>query len=182
MLQSCLIVHDHIGIVGNVLVHLALEHGIDVAVAAFALGPAHDQHIEVILLDQGLGELHFREIPLGHTGGDGLFQLCLGHFLPDLSQRGLHLHAQNLVEVGIGICVHYQHRAVALLAQAVDHHTADGGFSDAAFTGDCDGMRLCHGIAPRLLNSGIRPGPEVPHPGRCRPHRRTCSGYTCGCR
>ena len=150
MLQPRLVVHDHVGIVGQILAKLRLQHAVDIAVAALALGASHDQHVEIVVLDQGVAELHFRVVRLGHALGNGAFQLCLCHFLPDLAERGLHLHAQNFVQVGIGIGVHHKDGAALLCAQVVDDHAAGSGFAHAALSGNGNGMR-CHSLV--LLKS-----------------------------
>ena len=157
VLKTGFVVHDHVGIVGNVLGNLGLQYAIDVEVAALALGAAHDQHIEVVVLNEGLTELHLGVVRLGHAGGDGALQLGLSHFLPDLPQRGLHLHAQNLVQVGVGVGVHHEDGAVLLFAQIIDQHAAGGGFTHAALTGNRNGMRhnftlLCHLEKMRIDN------------------------------
>ena len=144
VLQSCLIVHDQIPVILGILVHLGFQHAIDVAIAALALGSAHDQHIVIVLFNESGIELELCVFGLGHTGGDGAFQLRLGHFLPDGTQGGFYLHTQDFIQVGIGVGVHHQDGAVLLFAEVVNNHAAGGGLAYPTLTGDCDGMRCCH--------------------------------------
>ena len=144
MLQTGFVVHYQIAVIFGILVDLGLENAVDVAIAALALGPAHDNHVEIVLLDEGVAELHVRIVGLGHAGGDGPLQLGLGHFLPDGAQRNALLHTQNFVQVGVCVCVHHQDGSLLLLAEIVHDHAAGGGLAYAAFTGDRNGMGCCH--------------------------------------
>ena len=145
MLQPRLVVHDHIAIVFGVLVHLGLEDPIDIAVAPLALGAAHDKHIEVVFFHESGIEFEFGVIRFGHSGGDGVPpQLGFRHFLPDFAQTGLNLHAQDLIEVAVGVRVHDQDRSLLLLAKVINDHAAGRGFAHAALTGYSDGVRCAH--------------------------------------
>ena len=150
MLQPRLVVHDNIGIVGQIFSKLRLQYAVDIAVAALALGTTHDQHVKIVVLDQGVAELHFRVVRLGHPLGNGAFQLRLRHFLANLAEGGLYLHAKNLVQVGIGIGVHHKDGAALLAAQVVDDHAAGSGFAHTTLSGNGNGMR-CHSLV--LLKS-----------------------------
>ena len=156
MLQPGLVVDDHIFVVADVLVDLRFQHAVDKAVAALALSPAHDQHVIVVLLHQRGAELHLSVIRLGHTGRHGAVLLGLCHLLADIAQRGLDLHAQHLVEVGIGIRVHHQQRALPRLAQIVDEHAAGGRFADATLTCHCNDMCLSHSLYHPFAFCGVR--------------------------
>ena len=104
----------------------------------------------------GVVKFHFGVVGLGHPGGDGALQLCLGHFLPDLAEGNFRLHPQHFVEVGIGIRVHHQNGAVVLLAQIINDHTAGCGFAHAALAGNCDGMGCSHSHMLPLLGMGTK--------------------------
>ena len=144
VLQTGLVVHDNIGIVLGVLVHLGFQHAVDVAIAALALGAPHDNHVEIIVFNQGIIEFHLGIVRLGHALGNGALQLGLSHFFPNLPQGNVCLHAQHLVEVGVGIGIHHQDRPLMLFAQVINNHTAGCGFAHAALAGDCNGMGSCH--------------------------------------
>ena len=148
MLQSGLVVDDHILVVAHVLVDLRLEYAVDKAVAALALCAAHDQHVIVVLLHQRGAELHFGVIRLCHTGRHGAVFLRLGHLLANVAQRGLHFHAQHFIQVGVGVGVHDQQRALSRLAQIVDQHAAGGRLADAAFARHCNDMCFSHSFDP----------------------------------
>ena len=160
VLQARLVVHDHVGVILGVLVHLGFQNAIDIAIASLALGPAHDQHVEVVLFDEGVVELHFGVIRLGHARGDRAGLLRMGHLLPDLTQSDIGLHAQDLVEVGVGIRVHNQDGTLLLLAQIFDDHAAGSGFAHTALTGYGNRMRIWHRNAPLKRcgqQGGLRP-------------------------
>ena len=144
VLQARLVVHDQIGIILGVLVHLGLQHTVYITIAALALGAAHDQHIEVVFLDEGVVKLHFGIVCLGHSRGNGTGLFGVSHLFPDLTQGDVGFHAQNLVEVTVGIRVHNQDGALFLLAQILNDHAAGSGLADAAFSGNGNGMGICH--------------------------------------
>ena len=168
MLKARLVIHNEIGIVFRVLVHLGLQHAVDIAVAALALGTAHDQHVKVVLLHQCGGEFELGIIGLGHAAGNRSLQLGLGHFFPDLSQCHGLLHPQDLIEVGVGVGIHHENRALVLSAEVINNHAAGGGFTHTALTGNCNGMRIRH----NALLSGVpgkspgRPQGQGSFPGR----------------
>ena len=66
MLQSGFVVYDHIPVVPGIFVDLGLEHAVDKAVAPLALRPAHDQHIKIVLFNEGVAEHHFGIVRLRH--------------------------------------------------------------------------------------------------------------------
>ena len=147
MLQPRLVVHDHIAIVFGVLVHLGLEDPIDIAVAPLALGAAHDKHIEVVFFHESGIEFEFGVIRFGHSGGNG----CpLATRLSPLSsrispRRGLNLHAQDLIEVAVGVRVHDQDRSLLLLATGSQRSCRRSwSLPTPPFTGDGDGVRCAH--------------------------------------
>ena len=78
---------------------------------------AHDQQVIVIRLRQRIGKPHFRVIRLRHPGRDDLLgrHFRPGDVLADVPQGFLHLHAQNLVEVRVGVSVHSQDGALFFL-------------------------------------------------------------------
>ena len=141
VLHAGLVVDDHVAVVPRVLFQLRLEDAVDKAVTALSLGAAHHQHVEVVLLDQRRAEAELGVVRLCHAAGDRVAPLFrLGHLLADIAQGGLHLHAQDLVQIGIGVGVHHEDRRFSAAAQIVHDHAADRGFPDAAFSGDRNGM------------------------------------------
>ena len=81
-------------------------------------------------------------------------ETSLGHLFPDLAEAGVNLHAQNFVQIGIGIGIDHQNGAVALLAQVIDQHAAGGGFTHTALTGNSDGMRHSFCSFARVYRNG----------------------------
>src|SRR5699024_10859402 len=112
--QTRLVVHHDVAVVLGVLGYLGGEQAVDKAVAALALGPAHDQQVKVVGLGEGLAEAHLGVVGLGHARGDGADggHLRPGDVLPDVAQGGLDLHPQHLGQIGIGVGVHGQDRTV----------------------------------------------------------------------
>ena len=100
--------------------------------------------IVIILFNESGIELELGVLGLGHSGGDGAFHLRLGHFLPDGAQGGFYFHAQNFIQIGIGVGIHHQDGAVLLFAEVINNHAAGGGLAYPTLAGDCDGMRCCH--------------------------------------
>ena len=162
MLQPGLVVDDHIFVVADILVDLGLQYAVDKAVAALALCAAHDQHVIVVLLHQRGAELHLGVIGLCHAGRHGAVLLGLGHLLANVAQGGLHLHAQHLIQIGVGVGVHYQQRALPRLAQIVDHHAAGGRFADATLTCHCNDMCFSHSFDSSFAWSAGRFAPRGP--------------------
>ena len=144
MLQARLIVNHHIAVIAVVLVHLGSEHAVDVAIAALALGSAHDEHIEIIFFDQSRGKLHFGIVRLGHARRNGavLHHFSARHLFTNIAQRGFNLHAQHFVQIGICIRIHHQDGGFLLAAKQVNQHAAGGRLADAALSGNCNGV--CH--------------------------------------
>ena len=140
MLEPRFIVDDHIAVVARIFVDLGLEDAVDKAVAALALRPAHDKHVKIVLFDERRAEFHLGVVGLCHIGRHGALLLGAGHLLADIAQRRLDLHAQHLVEVGVGVGVDDQNGALFLLTQIVDNHAAGCRLADTALTGNCDGM------------------------------------------
>ena len=143
VLQPGLVVDHHVAVAAVVLVHLGLKHAVDIAIAALALGAAHDEHVEVVLLDEGLAELVLRVLLLGHARRDRGHRQKLrpGHLLADVAQRGIHIDAKHLVQVGIGVRVHHQDGPLVLVDQLLNDHAAGGRLTDAALAGHSDDMR-----------------------------------------
>ena len=177
VLQACLVVHHDISIVLCVFIHLGFQDAVDIAIAALALGAAHDQHIKVVLFDEGIVELHLGIVCLGHTGRNGTGLLGVGHLFPDLTQGDIRLHAQNLIEVGIGIGVHHQDGALLLTAEIVDDHAAGRGLADAAFAGNGNGTGCCHNSCSFLGNASPKLWPRSPGSHALRSF---CGGYLPG--
>ena len=144
MLQTGLVVHHDVAVVLGILGHLGGEKAVDKAVAALALGAAHDQKVIVVGLSEGVTELHLGVICLAHAGRDGALEghLRLGDLLTDVAQGVVHLYPQHFIQIGIGVGVHGQDRTVLLLAEILDEHAADSGLAYAAFAGQRNG--LCH--------------------------------------
>ena len=142
VLEAGLVVDHHVFVATVVLVNLGLQYPVDIAIAALALGATHDQHVIVVLLDQGFIELVFGVLLLGHAlgyGTDGQ-ELCVGHLLADAAQRGIHVDAEHLVQVGVGVGVHHQKGALTPPAEALDDHAAGGRLADAPLAGHSDDM------------------------------------------
>ena len=133
MLETRLVVDDHVFIVSGILVDLGLENAVDKAVAALALRSSHDEHVEIVFFDERGIELHLRVIGLCHVGRNRALLLGSCHFLADVSERGFDLHAEHLVEVGVCVRIHNEDGTLFLLAQIIDDHaaglrTADSGY------------------------------------------------------
>ena len=60
--------------------------------------------------------------------------------LADLAEGDTGFDAEDLVQIGIGIRVDDEQRTLAALDEGVDHHAADRRFSDAALSGDSNGI------------------------------------------
>ena len=186
MLQTSLVVHHHVAVIADIFVDLRFENAVDKAVAALALRPAHDEHVIVVLFNEGGVELHLGIVSLGHIGGHGARLLSVGHFLTDIAQCRLDLDAQNLVEIRVCVCVYDQNGAFFLLAQIVNDHAAGRRLADAALSGNCNDMGLGHKNRSLERGSGRRAYARLPNrdaikrgrsdrlPWRCRRHHRTC--------
>ena len=131
MLETRLVVDDHVFIVSGILVDLGLENAVDKAVAALALRSSHDEHVEIVFFDERGIELHLRVIGLCHVGRNRALLLGSCHFLADVSERGFDLHAEHLVEVGVCVRIHNEDGTLFLLAQIIDDHAAGGRLADA---------------------------------------------------
>ena len=144
ILQSRLVVHDHVTIITGVLVDLSLEDAVDEAVAALALRAAHDEHVEIIVFDQTAIHHHFHIVSLGHSGRNLTCRtICRTlHILTDLAECHFHIHTEDLIQIGIGIRIHSQYRGLSLVAEILNQQTAKSRFSNAAFSGD--GNYMCH--------------------------------------
>ena len=187
MLETRLVVDDHVFIVSGILVDLGLENAVDKAVAALALRSSHDEHVEIVFFDERGIELHLRVIGLCHVGRNRALLLGSCHFLADVSERGFDLHAEHLVEVGVCVRIHNEDGTLFLLAQIIDDHAAGGRLADAALTGDRDGM-CCHWYCsfesalrlrqtnspPEHVGFGFKQGQSGPPLSRYKRHRRTC--------
>ena len=186
MLQTSLVVHHHVAVIADILVDLRFQNAVDIAVAALALRSAHDEHVVVVLLDEGGIEFHLGIVGLGHVGRDlaGLFGVR--HLFADIAEGRLDLDAQDLVEVGVGVGVHHEDGALFLLAQIVDDHAAGRRLADAALSGNCNDMGMGHKKRSLERSAGRRAtGPPAAEilikrdrsgrlPWRCRQRPRTC--------
>ena len=141
VLHTGLVIDDDIAVSADILVEQGLEHAVDVAVAALALRAAHDEHVEIVLLRQRGFEAVFGIVRLCHALGDRIAaELRLRDLLADLAEGDTGFHAEDLVQIGIGIRVDDEQRTLAALDEGVDHHAADRRFSDAALSGDSNGI------------------------------------------
>ena len=144
MLHTCLIVHNHIRVMGIQSGKLCLKKSVYVAVTSFSLGSSHHKQVEVIIFHQCAVELELRVIRFAHSCRDRVV-LChfrAGDLLADISEGCVHFHAEHLVQIGICICVYCKNRSFALLAQILDQHTAKGCLTYAAFS--CNRYYMCH--------------------------------------
>ena len=78
---------------------------------------------------EGFLDFVFKPDILGHSGGDILL-----HHLTGLPDRGLHLHTQDLIQIGIGIGIDGKDGAVPSVQEVTKNHSCQGRFPCSAFS------------------------------------------------
>ena len=122
MFHARLIVHHNIGVMVLQFLHLGLDDAVDKAVASLALGPSHDHKVIVVLLGKGVPQAALQIGGFGDSRRNLIFGIHSGplDLLPEFTQGYSHFHPQHLVEVGVGVSVHRQHRLLPGVAQILD--------------------------------------------------------------
>ena len=148
MLHAGLIIHYHIGVMALQPLDLSLHQTIDKAVTSLSLGSSHHHQVKIILFHHSVLHPHLQIICLAHARGDlhAAVHACALNLLPQFSQRRAGLHAQHLVQIGIGVRVHGQHRSFPGFAKILNQQAAQGGFSHSAFT--CHSNHMSHNDFP----------------------------------
>ena len=151
MLHTGLVVHQHIFVVAFQLAQLRGKQIVNKAIAALALGPAHNDQIKVIILDQCGVELVIQIFFFAHAWRDWsvVIHIRLCDDLADIPQGGFHFHTQDLIQIGVCVCIDCQNRSLTSFAKPVDHHSGDRCLPCSAFS--CKRYCIRHIVLPRYL-------------------------------
>jgi len=139
VLQTRLVVDDHVGVVAGDFLDGLPEDVVGVAIAAGSFGAAHGDEVEVVGLDEAFGDLQLQHLLLGDAGGHALGGDLAG-LLADTADGGGGADAQGRIEAGVGIGIDGQDRPAAARHQARDQQRRNGRLADAAFAGDRHGI------------------------------------------
>jgi len=137
MLHAGLRVDHDEAVIPLKLLHALREEVVRKTVAAGALGPAHGDKIESFGLNQRLPEPEPDIIVAVHAGRD----VAREGLLPHAPEGFLHRDAQRLVEVGIRVGIHREHRGLFERNERADQEGTDRCLASSSFSGEGDGER-----------------------------------------
>ena len=146
MLQARLVVNDHIGIRIRELVHRTAQDVIGRAVAPGSFRPAHGQQVELGLFGQRLLDAEIQIVPFAHTAHGCATTRLPGGLFPHIAHGIVERHTQGQIQIGAGVGVNGQHRALVTLGQMIDDQRRDRRLARAALAGHS--YRLGHVYPP----------------------------------
>ena len=122
MFHTRFIIHHDIGVMALQSLNLRLYNAIDETVTALSLGSAHHHQIIIVFLRQRIRQAAVKICCLCHTSRNLIAGVRTGSFdlLPEFSQSNSCFHTQHLIEIGVCVRVHRQHRLFPCLAKILD--------------------------------------------------------------
>ena len=129
MLHPRFVIDHDILIITRQEIQTLPRQGIRCTITSGSLWSSHRDKVKSFGLGQGFLDLIFKPDVLGHPHRDIFL-----HRLTGFANGGPYLHAQDLVEVRIGIRVHPQDRAFSFIQEKANDHSCQGGFARSSFS------------------------------------------------